>query len=188
MSKIKTVLTTTAQYDKEMVHRFSLEKVWDEAKPNALVIMLVAGSSDGICVDSTTSHVLENAVRLGFGSVTICNLFSCIGDYSLKQSDGEAQKKNLQAILAAAKEADTVVYCPGRGKAALKIFQAREKQVLSAMKEVQDKIVCISDGLGHTMFHPLSPRVKQWEFVPLLIDKYLASLTPPVSSEEHTGD
>ena len=27
MSKIKTVLTTTAQYDKEMVHRFSLEKV-----------------------------------------------------------------------------------------------------------------------------------------------------------------
>lgn len=167
MKKV-TTLTTTAEYSKDTLHRYSLKKVWDTGKPSLLVIMLVAGGSDGVYVDSSTSHVLENAVRLGYGAVTICNLFSCIGDYKLQQDDSGTANKNMQAILSAAKEADAVVYCAGRGKAALKVFQQRERDVLSALlEETPAKLYCISDGLGHTLFHPLSPRVKVWELVPL---------------------
>ena len=164
MKTISKTIKTTAQLSTDGLHRYALNIVWEESKPKLLVIMLVAGMSDGICMDSSTCHVLENAIRLGYGSVTICNLFSCVGDYHLREDDSEYYLENENVILTQAQEASTVVYCPGRGKAALKVFQEREHQLLYALQEVS--MLCISDGMGQTQFHPLSPKVRQWTLVP----------------------
>lgn len=186
MNVISTTITTTAQFSSDGLHRYSSEKIWDEKKPKLLVMMLVAGTSDGICMDSSTCHVVENAVRLGFGSVVICNLFSCIGDYRLRSEDSEYYPENEKVILAATKEADTVVYCPGRGKAALKVFQAREWELLTALKEVS--MFSISDGVSSTQYHPLSPKVKDWTLVPFnreaLQEGNTEATTPAVSPKK----
>ena len=47
MNVISTTITTTAQFSSDGLHRYSLEKIWDEKKPKLLVMMLVAGTSDG---------------------------------------------------------------------------------------------------------------------------------------------
>ncbi len=180
MKSISSTISTTAHFSADGFHRYSLEKVWDEKKPRLLVLMLVAGTSDGICMDSSTCHVIENAVRLGFGSVTICNLFSCIGDFHLRSEDSEYYPQNEKVILAAAKQADAVIYCPGRGKAALKVFQARERDLLSALREVS--MFSISDGISSTQYHPLRPKVKEWTLVPFKMESLQKEKTEVPSS------
>ena len=164
MKSIQTTITTAAEYSEDGLHRYSLTIAWDKTKPNMLVLMLAAGASDCIYMDASTCHVLENSVRLNYGSVTICNLFSRVGDYHLREDDSAYYAENEKVIIASAKKANTVVYCPGRGKAALKVFQAREQKVLSALQGIS--LSCISDGMGHTQFHPLSPKVRTWTLVP----------------------
>lgn len=188
MKSISSTVSTTAYLSADGLHRYSLEKVWDEKKPKLLVLMLVAGTSDSLCVDASTCHVMENAVRLGFGSVIICNLFSCIGDFHLRNEDSEYYAENEKVILAAAQEANTVVYCPGRGKAALKVFQARERELLSALKEVS--MLSISDGVSSTQYHPLSPKVKEWTLVPFNKEgskEGEAEAAPPVTPSKKKG-
>ena len=188
MKSISSTVSTTAYLSADGLHRYSLEKVWDEKKPRLLVLMLVAGTSDSICADASTCHVMENAVRLGFGSVTICNLFSCIGDFHLRNQDSEYYAENEKVILAAAKEANTVVYCPGRGKAALKVFQARERALLTALREIS--MLSISDGISSTQYHPLSPKVKEWTLVPFDKEGLKESeteATPPIAPSKKKG-
>ena len=170
MNTITTTLTTHAVFSDDGLKRYSLVKTWDEAKPSLAIIMLAPSEASGIALDNTTLLVLNNASRLGYGSVAVVNLFARIDDFALRQAEDE-DPENMEAILSAAQKADAVVYAAGVGKAQNKAFQQRQKQVMTALRPMESKLFCLSDENGQARLqHPLSPAVRTWYLAPLKVD------------------
>lgn len=162
MKEITSNLRTEIVVSDCGAYRYSLRKVWSEDKPSLAILMICPSSSGEVAVDTSTMLTLGNCYRLGYGSVTIVNLFSKINDFALKDADDE-DEENLQAILKAAKESSCVVIGAGTGKAKNKVFQKRFEQVMLALRSYEDKLHCLCDEEGDSRgLHPLSPRVRQW--------------------------
>ena len=184
MNTVQTTMTTTALFSDDKSKRYLLHKVWDEKKPSLAILMLAPSEAAGIELDSTTLLVLNNASRLGFGSVRILNLFATLNDASLKEAEDE-DPDNMKAIIAAAKEADTIVYAPGVGKAANKAFQQRQKQVLEALAPYEKKLHCLCDANKSSRFqHPLSPAVRTWYLSPMKIRELTAAAKKEKGAEK----
>lgn len=162
MKTIVTALTTEAVFSDDGLKRYLLRKVWDEQKPKLAVIMLAPSSASGVELDNSTQFVLNNAYRLGYGSVDVLNLFATLNDFSLQYAE-EEDGDNTKAILKSAKDADTIVYAAGVGKAKNKMFQLRQKIIIGELKKYEDKLHCLCTENGEARFqHPLSPAVRTW--------------------------
>lgn len=173
MNTITTTLVTEAAINDTGLKRYALKKIWDENKPRLAVIMLAPSEASAVSLDNTSMLVLNNAVRLDYGSVTMLNLFATINDFSLKQAEDE-DPENLDAIITACQEADTIVFAPGTGKAANKSFQKRQQQVLSALLPLEGKLYCLCDANGNARLqHPLSPAVRTWHLSQLKASELL---------------
>jgi len=171
MKAVVTELRTEAVYSDDGSKRFLLRKTWNVDLPKLAVIMLCAGSAGAVELDTTTQLVLNNASRLGYGSVAILNLFATLNDFALKHSSSE-DTENLDVIIQEATAADKVVYAPGTGKAKNKLFTDVQEQVLLALLPCQDKLCCLCDENGSSRLqHPLSPRVRLWNLAPLKISE-----------------
>ena len=109
MNTITTTLTTEAVFSDDNRKRYLLKKTWNTDLPKMTILMLAPSEAAGIELDTTTQLVLNNASRLGFGSVAIVNLFATLNDFALKQVEAE-DPDNLQAIVEAAQTADLIVY------------------------------------------------------------------------------
>ena len=167
MEKIVTTLTTEAVFSDCGLKRYLLRKSWDDTKPKLTIVMLAPSEASGIELDTTTQLVLNNSARLGYGTVSIVNLFATLNDFSLKQAEVE-DSENTEVIVQQAQEADLVVYAPGVGKAKNKIFQQRQEQVLTALLPFESKLHCLCDEDGEARLqHPLSPAVRTWHLSPL---------------------
>lgn len=178
MNTITTTLTTEARFSSDNVKRYSLVKTWDISLPKLAIIMLAPSAASGIALDNTTSLVLNNADRLGYGSVAIVNLFATLNDFSLAQVEDE-DPDNLKAILEVCQTADQIVYAPGTGKAKSKVFQDRQQQVLSALRPYEQKLNCLCNADGKARLqHPLSPALKTWYLSPLSILELIDSPEP----------
>ena len=178
MNTIKTILTTEAVFNDEQTKRYLLKKTWHPELPKLTICMLAPSTASGIELDSTTSLVLNNASTLGFGSVSIVNLFATLGDFSLNEAENE-DLENLQAIVDAAKNADVVIYAPGVGKAKLQVFQERSRQVLEALRPFQKKLRCLSNASGKAkLLHPLCPAVRTWRISELPLEELLPTPDP----------
>lgn len=86
MEKIVATLTTEAVFSDDGLKRYLLRKTWDDTKPKLAIVMLAPSEASGIELDTTTQLVLNNSARLGYGSVSIVNLFATLNDFSLKQA------------------------------------------------------------------------------------------------------
>lgn len=162
MKEIISNLRTEIVTSDDGVYRYSLRKIWDEQKPSLAILMICPSSSGEVAVDTSTMLTLGNCYRLGYGSVTIINLFSKVNDFDLKD-DTETDEENLQAILKAAESVDCFVLGAGTGKAKNKVFQRRLEQVLLALRPYEDKLHCLCDEDGGSRgLHPLSPRLRRW--------------------------
>ena len=182
MKTTQSTLTTTTVFSDDGTKRYLLQKCWDTTLPKICVIMLCAGTAAEHTLDSTNLLVLNNSVTLGYGTVDVLNLFSTVGDYALKEAE-EEDPENMDAILASAKQADTIVYCPGVGKAKNKDFMLRSKQVLEALRPYESKLYCLTDEHGHARLqHPLSPAVRTWHLSRLKISELL----PPEEEPQDT--
>lgn len=171
MQTVKTSLTTEAIFSDDGAKRYLLRKTWDDGKPILSIIMLAPSSAAGIELDSSTQLVLNNAFRLGFGSVDILNLFSTLNDFALKEAEDE-DTENISAIVQSAERAGTLVYAAGTGKAKNKTFQRRQEQVLNALRPYEDKLHCLTGENGKARLqHPLSPAVRTWHLSPLKISE-----------------
>ena len=178
MNTIKTTLTTEAVFNDEQTKRYLLKKTWHPELPKLTICMLAPSTASGIELDSTTSLVLNNASTLGFGSVSIVNLFATLGDFSLNEAENE-DPENLKAIVEAAKSADVVIYAPGVGKAKLQVFQDRSRQVLEALRPFQKKLRCLTNASGKAkLLHPLCPAVRTWRISELPLEELLPTLDP----------
>ena len=163
MNIIETTLTTKAVFSDDNAKRYLLKKTWDTSLPKLTIIMLAPSIASGVELDSTTSLVLNNASALGFGSVSIVNLFATLGDFTLADAEPE-DTENMDAILEAAKDGDVVIYAPGVGKAKLQAFQDRATQVLNALRPFEKKLKCLTSASGKTkLLHPLCPAVRKWD-------------------------
>lgn len=184
MRTVVTELCTEAVYSNDGKKRYLLRKTWDVNLPKLAVIMLCAGSAGTVELDTTTQLVLNNASRLGYGSVAIVNLFTTLNDFALKQSESE-DAENLEVIIQEASAAEKVVYAPGTGKAKNKLFMELQEQVLSALQPYETKLHCLCDKEGGSRYlHPLSPRVRKWYLSPLKISELIE--LPLVESETKT--
>ena len=135
--------------------------------------MLVPSSSGLVPVDVSTGLVLSNCYRLGYGSVTIVNLFATINDFALKHSSNE-DMENMEAIIKAGETASTIVYGAGTGKQKNKLFAEVQKKVLLALKPYEEKLYCLCDKEGGGRYlHPLSPRVREWHLLPLKVTELI---------------
>lgn len=173
MNTITTTLTTKAVFSDDGSHRYSLVKTWDDTKPTLAIIMLAPSEASGIVLDNTTMLVLNNASRLGYGSVTVVNLFAKVDDFSLRQAEDE-DPENMEAILTATQNAEVVVYAAGVGKAQSKVFQERQRQVMTVLMPYEAKLFCLTNEDGAARLqHPLSPAVRTWHLAPLLIKEVL---------------
>jgi hypothetical protein len=162
-----------ADFSDDGKKRYLLKKIWDEKKPTMAIIMLVPSEAAGIELDSTTLLVLNNASRLGYGSVSIVNLFSTLGDFKLENVE-KSDKDNCDVILQVAKDSDIVVYAAGVGKASNKKFMERQKQILETLKSYEKKLRCLCDKEGNSRFqHPLSPAVRTWYLSEMHIDEII---------------
>ena len=165
MNTIETTLTTQAVFSGDETKRYLLKKTWQPELPKLTICMLAPSTASGIELDSTTSLVLNNASALGFGSVSIVNLFSTLGDFTLSETESE-DLENLNAILDACKDADMILYAPGVGKAKLQAFQERSKQVLEALRPYEKKLKCLTNASGKAkLLHPLCPAVRKWDHI-----------------------
>jgi hypothetical protein len=173
MKTIETTLTTQAIFSEDETKRYLLKKTWNASLPKLTICMLAPSIASGIELDSTTSLVLNNASALGFGSVSIVNLFATLGDFSLTEAEDE-DPENLDAIVDAVKSADVVIYAPGVGKAKLQVFQERSKQVLEALRPYQKKLRCLTNASGKAkLLHPLCPAVRTWHISELSVEELL---------------
>lgn len=171
MRTVATELRTEAVYSDDGVKRYLLRKTWDDGLPKLAVIMLCAGSAGTVELDTTTQLVLNNASRLGYGSVAILNLFAMLNDFSLKQSTSE-DAENLDVIVQEARSAEKIVFAPGTGKAKNKLFMEVQEQTLLALQPCEEKLYCLCDKEGGSRYlHPLSPRVREWHLSPLKISE-----------------
>lgn len=172
MKEIISNLKTEIVMSEDEQHRYSLRKMWDGSKPSLAILMICPSSSGEVAVDTSTMLTLGNCYRLGYGSVTIVNLFSKVNDFGLKDAQ-DSDEQNLQAILKAAQEADCVVIGAGTGKAKNKVFQHRFEQVLTALLPYEAKLQCLCDEGGSKGLHPLSPRVRQWHLCPCKVCDFI---------------
>ncbi len=162
MKEIISNLRTEIVMSENEAYRYSLRKVWSEDKPSLAILMICPSSSGEVAVDTSTMLTLGNCYRLGYGSVTIVNLFSKVNDFALKNADDE-DEENLQAIQKAAALVDCFVIGAGTGKAKNKTFQRRLEQVMMALRPYEDKLHCLCDEDGGSRgLHPLSPRLRRW--------------------------
>ena len=178
MNTITTTLTTEAVFNDDNSKRYLLKKTWNTELPKLTICMLVPSIASGVELDSTTQLVLNNSARLGFGSVTIVNLFATLGDFSLSEAESEDQE-NLNAIVQATESGDVVIYAPGVGKAKLQVFQDRSKQVLDALRPYEKKLKCLTSASGKAkLLHPLCPAVRNWTIAELRLDEFLPKTDP----------
>lgn len=182
MNTITTNLTTKAIFSDDGLKRYLLTKTWDQSKPKLAIIMLAPSEASGVVLDNTTMLVLNNAARLGYGSVTALNLFATLNDFALKQAELE-DDENLDVIVSAAQTADAVIYAAGVGKAHNQRFQQRQSQVLAALRPMESKLQCLCNEDGQARLqHPLSPAVRTWYLSPLRVDELVEK--PEAKQEE----
>ena len=177
MNTIETTLTTQAVFSDDNTKRYLLKKTWDANLPKLTIVMLAPSIASGVALDSTTSLVLNNASALGFGAVSIVNLFATLGDFTLSAAEDE-DPENLDAILDACKDADMIVYAPGVGKNKLASFQLRSKQVVEALHPYEKKLKCLTTASGKAkMLHPLTPSIRKWTIAELPLEELLPKTT-----------
>ena len=174
MEKIVTALTTEAVFSDDGLKRYLLRKTWDDSKPKLAIVMLAPSEASGIELDTTTQLVLNNSARLGYGSVSIVNLFATLNDFSLKQAEDE-DPENIDVIVQQAKDADLIVYAPGVGKSKNKAFLQRQERVLACLCAFENKLHCLCDANGEARLqHPLSPAVRTWLLSPLKVSEVIS--------------
>lgn len=173
MKEVTSTLITEAVFSDDGIKRYVLRKTWNVTKPKLTIIMLAPSQASDVSMDTTTQLVVNNVCRLGYGGVTIVNLFAKLNDFALKEAEAE-DPENLEAIIEAVKNCEKAVYAAGTGKLKNKVFQKRQEQVMTAIRPYEDKLHCLCNAAGGgRLQHPLSPVVREWHLSPLKISELI---------------
>ncbi|MDR7871324.1 MAG: DUF1643 domain-containing protein [Tissierellaceae bacterium] len=159
----KSTMKTEVIFSEDKEHRYLLRKEWDKKKKKAMIIMKNPSDGEELIQDIASLLVVNNLVRLDFGSVDILNLYSKVNTrrFSDMERDKEDIKINNSYIEKSAVGADIIILAWGSGCSTNKKAAERQQAVLELLVEHKGKLVVIEDKKGRTGFHPLSPQVRQ---------------------------
>ena len=149
---------TKAVFSRDGKRRYLLQIAWDDSKPKACVIMTYPSTADELIIDQTTMLCRNNAVKQGYGSISIVNLFC-----GLDLTKPETDRMNGSVLAEECSNADIVLIAYGRGTA----HTEEKERLLEALKPYADKLYTVADSLGQPFSHPLSPKAREWTVVKL---------------------
>lgn len=163
MKIIKSTLKTEVIYDDVLENKYLVKKEWDKAKKTALIIMKNAGDTDEIVQDQTTMYVINNLAKLGYGSVSIMNLFPSVNN----KDNNTSAIENLKFVQAEVTKVDDVIIAVGTGIETNKEALKRLHMIVAILLDKKANILQIENAKGRRGFHPLYPAVKNgWILVP----------------------
>jgi hypothetical protein len=178
MQTDKATVKTEAVFSDDRRHRFLLRKEWDIKKPKATIIMTNPSTADMLTMDYTTLYIMNNIVRLDFGSIDIVNLVSKMTIKLDVANDLEPKPNadNIDFIIKSAEKSDKIILAWGKiGENNRKVRDAQD-YLIERLKPFKDKLCVIASENGGSGFHPLAPQIRfSWT-----LKKYEAPKTPEV--------
>lgn len=163
----KNTIKCEAIFSDDRTHRFLWRRVWNKELPIVSIIMLNPCLSDNIITDTTTALVVNNVARLGeYGGVDILNLYSKLTP-KLKFTESDKalnHKENDSYILKSVEASSKTIIAWGKSSNSNARVEERSIQVLNMLKEHQEKLYVISDGI-RIGIHPLTPSARREWFL-----------------------
>lgn len=145
---------TTAIFSKNGKERYLLKMEWDTSKKSLAIVMTFPSTANELILDQTTMLVRNGAIKSGFGSVCIVNLFS-----SINNENSHLDKINNSIVMSECEKADTIVVAYGRGTS----HDEEKERFLEMLSTYNDKLYTLIDKKGLPFSHPLSPLAYEWK-------------------------
>ena len=153
-------IKTTAVFSKDSKHRYCLKMEWDKKKKSCAILMTYPSTADEFILDQTTMLVRNGAIKNGFGSVSIINIFS-----QLNSEVPKCDRVNSSVVLQEGSESDIILVAFGRNTA----HQEHKDSMLEMLSDYKDKLYTIIDKNGSPFSHPLSPKAREWKIEKLKV-------------------
>ena len=132
-------IRSSALYSPCFAYRYALTRVWDDAKPRLLWIMLNPSTATELANDPTIHRCQLRGERMGFGAIRIANLFAyrATSPTDLKRAADPVGAANDKALDIALRWADAILPAwgvhgahLGKGPDLLARLRRRRKPVL----------------------------------------------------------
>ena len=150
----ESIFTTRAIFSKDRKNRYALSMNWDNSKERLAIIMTFPSTADSYLLDQTTMLVRNGAIKNGFGSVTILNLFPTINNQQPKND-----KAHYSIVISECESADKIIVAYGRSMS----YAEEKEKLLELLKPMGEKLYTIIDSKGLPFSHPLSPSAHEWD-------------------------
>ena len=159
----KATVKTEAVFSEDRKHRFLLRKEWDLKKPRATIVMTNPSTADMLAMDYTTLYIMNNIVKLDFGSIDIVNLVSkmTLKLNALNDIEPKPNGDNLDFIIKSAEKSDKVIIAWGKIGENNKRVRDAQDYLIELLKPFNDKlyVIACSNGVG-SGYHPLAPQIR----------------------------
>ena len=170
MKTENTTIKSKALFSDDGKHRLLLNKTWNKDGKSAAIIMINPNTADTVTMDLTTMLVMNNLNDLGFGSVSVLNLYSMItGKLNLRfNSDNDLiDSDNDKIIVQYAEMSDAVIIAWGTAGNTSQRVRTKKSMLLEKLCPFKNKLYKI----GEKGYHPLTPIIRtHWELVPFEIE------------------
>jgi hypothetical protein len=156
----KAMMKTEAIFSDDRKHRYLLRKEWEPKKPKATTIMTNPSTADMLMMDYTTLYIMNNIVKLDFGTVDIVNLTSKMTTKLNVKNDLEVDEENFNVICKSAEKSEKVILAWGKLGENNKKVRDVQDVLLERLKPFKDKLCVIACKSGESGFHPLAPQIR----------------------------
>lgn len=156
----KVVMKTEVIFSEDKEHRYLLRKEWDNKKSKATIIMTNPSTANLLTMDYTTLYIINNLVKLNFGSVEIVNMISKPTTKLNTKEDINSTNENIEQIVKSAERADSVIIAWGKIGENNKKIRLVQNKLLEHIKSFEEKLYIIGSTVGESGFHPLAPQIR----------------------------
>ena len=135
-------------------YRYQLERVWDNAKPKVMFIMLNPSTADGKLNDPTIRRCMAFAQSWGYGGLMVGNLFAyrSTSPTELLKVNDPVGSKNCSHLNWMAYQCEIIVFAWGNSPILKKLKHSEQLEFLKTIKRPKYYIEQSIDG---TPKHPL---------------------------------
>lgn len=141
-----------ASFSKDRVYRYWLKRSWDESKKSCCFICLNPSMANETTDDKMVTRCIEQATRLGFGSIEMVNLFAYVDTnrdtfYDVTDPVGS---ENDKYILKSARRCSKVIVAWGNEGS----YRNRAEEVLTLLNPTKINLYCLGLNLSGEPSHP----------------------------------
>lgn len=168
-------------FDKNRKKRFELTFTCKDSKQKKriLVIGLNPASDDISRLDTTTTFILNNLIPMGYGTITICNLYGELFKQRLKPSEVPNNRENRKYLEEVLKRGfDTILLGYGNTFLTNRFVKEEKEYLRKLLSDYKEKVVDIVDDKGEyerlTAIHPLMAGryfPNRWRLRPFVFEK-----------------